>query len=146
VWFVLINLVLYYIVRLIYYPLSGILHESYNCESLIFYSLPLWLQFVLFIPMAYILTIIHFWLIFKIFRHFKYFINKNFIIILVSSLLIGISHYGQLTGIIMFFLAGMLLGYSYIVAEEKKLSPVLIVTIILFLEMVIEYANDYIFY
>ncbi|MBI5326273.1 MAG: hypothetical protein HZB41_13545 [Ignavibacteriae bacterium] len=148
VWFILIILVLDYLISLIYYPLSNIINDTFYSNNQGFFSLPLWLQIVLSIPSAYFITILHLWLIFKIFRHFKYFINKNFIIIIISSFLLCLYSLflGSYTGIIITFLSGLLLGYSHIVAEEKKLSPVLIVTIIIFLEMVIENSISYTFY
>ncbi|MBI5326267.1 MAG: CPBP family intramembrane metalloprotease [Ignavibacteriae bacterium] len=128
-----------------FYPLLGILQENYN-GPIEFNYLPLWSLIIIILPIAsFIETIIYFWLVFTILRRFRYFQNKYLVIILISSFLFGISHSYNYSYVIFTFFIGLLYGYSYFIAENKKLSPVLVVTIIHYLMNVFVYSQYYIF-
>lgn len=133
----------YLLCYVILYPIADLFPHQEAYVPSILYSLPYWLNLIIFIPIVFLAVIICYWLVFKIYRLFKNFKYKNLIIIITCSLIYCIPVYHNISSLIISFFPGLLFGYSYIVAEEKKLSPVLIVTIIFYLLFVIDYTIIY---
>lgn len=60
----------------------------------------------------------------------KYIKNKNWLIIIISSLFFAFSHYYNVIYIFYMFIVGFFLAYTYILYEKKCFHPFLVVTII----------------
>ena len=141
VWFILIILISQFIIDYcLLFVLSYILIVDDPTAYDYFLQFPYWLQLTILFPAAFIETILYQWLVFKILRLIKFFRNNIIIIVLISALLFGVSHYNNLIQQIITFFGGIVLAYSYILTEEKKLSPVLVVTIIHFIYNVILFS------
>lgn len=146
VWFVLIMIAsIFLLCNLILYPIAGLFPYEGQDPTSFLYSLPYWLNLTIFLPIVFLAVIICYWLVFKIYRLFKNFKFKNLIIVITCSLVFCIPVYYNISNLIISFFPGLLIGYSYIIAEEKKLSPVLIVTIIFYISFVIDYTIMYFF-
>ncbi len=147
VWFVLIMIALNFLISL---SISFVLVDIFKIDKphtyIYIIKFPYWLQLIILLPAAFLETIIYVWLVFKILRLIKYFRNNIIIIILISALLFSISHHDNLNHLIITFFSGVLFAYSYLVAEEKNFSPVLIVTIIHFTFNVIVFSIINAFY
>lgn len=146
VWFILIILPLNYLISfIIVYPLKELFLHDEVYIPLMKNQFPYWLLLIILIPFAYIETIINQWLVFKILRYLIRYKNKNIIIVIISAFIFSILHNYNLSYMFNTFIAGLIFAYSFLVAEEKKLSPVLVLTIIHYLNNVIVFALIYAF-
>ena len=143
VWFILIIIALDFLISFsILFVLYEIIkiHKPNSYAYSYFLQFPYWLLLIILLPTAFIETIIYQWFVIKLLRSFNYFKNKIIIIVLISAFLFGISHFNSLIHQISTFFSGTVLAYSFIVAEEKKVSPILIVTIIHFMINIILFS------
>ncbi|NFP92699.1 CPBP family glutamic-type intramembrane protease [Clostridium sporogenes] len=81
-------------------------------------------EFILVIIIAPLIeTLIFQYSIIKFLRNFNILKNNNIIIILISSILFGLSHPYSLTYIINTTILGIFLSYSFVIYENKNESP-----------------------
>ncbi|OGU39232.1 MAG: hypothetical protein A2X61_07040 [Ignavibacteria bacterium GWB2_35_12] len=149
VWFVLIMIPIIFLIRYFFGSILCLFNvELVNPWVNIKIHLNLFifiLLLVLFIPFAFLETTIFQYLVFKISRKIKYLEKKVIVIILISSFLFGIAHFSyDIPYQIFAFFNGIPFAYSYFVAEEKKIHPILIVSLIHYLVNVLSLSLIYI--
>lgn len=82
----------------------------------------------IFIPLVE--TFIFQYLIIELSRNVKLLKNNNFVVIIISAIIFGLSHNYSFLYIFYSFIIGLFLAYSYIIYKKKNFSPFLIVTLI----------------
>jgi hypothetical protein len=88
----------------------------------------MFLNFVVAIIIAPLLeTLIYQYAVIKLLRKVKILKNNNYIIILICSILFGLSHTYSLSYVINTTIIGIILAYSFITYEKKGIPPFLIV-------------------
>jgi hypothetical protein len=131
VWFILIIVAFQLSISIILaFVLHAIFKSNYTSRYNYFLQLPFWLQLIILLPDAFIETILYQWFVIKILSLIKYLREHIIIIVIISAFLFGISHFDSVVHQFIAFTVGLILAYSFLISEEKKFSPVLIVSII----------------
>lgn len=105
-----------------------IINAENNYQKVMIDTYPISIMLFIFIFFAIAETIIFNYAIIYYLKTTTFFNNKNFLIIIIPSLLFGLSHFSSIRFVIITFFAGIILNYNFLY-NLKKTNSYLIATI-----------------